>query len=577
MDLINQNLVMYCKSVILLLLSLSVLTGRSYTQEVEKMLQAKPVAFSGNLSVTSIFYNARGIPNRYLPFNYVITGSPVLSIFGIQVPVTLTIGKQQSSFTQPFNQFGLSPSYKWVTVHAGYRNLFFSPYTLAGHTFLGAGVELNPGKFRLAAIYGQFNKATLQDTAQSLLFSNLSYKRTGMSARIGYGTENNFFDLIVLKAKDDASSLPVSKGFADSSGIAPAENAVAGYALRFTFLNKRLTLESNGAFSLYTHDINAPKVEDSSFEKGVERLNSLATARTSSELYGAIDAALRYKTRNFSLKLQYRHIDPGYQSMGAYFLNNDLENYTIAPAFMAWKRRIRFSGSLGIQHDDLSKQKRAKASKVIGSANLSADISQQLSVDVNYSNYSINQTVKTIRFADSLKVVQSSSQLSFSPRYTITGSSISHTIAFAANLSNARELNPAREDSLNGDIDTYNYLLNYQLSFVPQLASVSVSFNHTQLKSRSLTDGSDGVTLGVSKSWLKNKLNLSASSGWLLSKRNEEKGRIINGALQCRYNFINRHMLRITAYYTDSRPNNPTPSYPKYSETRAEIGYGFSL
>lgn len=567
---------MYCKPVILLLL-LGGLTSRSLAQDVEKMLAAKPVVFSGSLNVTSIFYNAKGIPNRYLPFNYVITGSPVLSIYGFQVPVTFTIGKQQSNFTQPFNQFGLSPTYKWVTLHAGYRNLFFSPYTLAGHTFLGAGFELNPGKLRLAAIYGQFNKATIGDTAQSLLFSSASYKRTGMSARIGYGTENNFVDLIVLKAKDHAGSLPVSKGFADSSGMAPAENTVAGYALRFTFFKNRLSFESNGALSLYTHDINAPKLEDSAFEKGVKELNSLTTARTSSELYGAIDAALRYKTRNFSLKLQYRYIDPGYQSMGAYFLNNDLENYTIAPAFMLWKRRIRFSGSLGIQHDDLSKQKRAKANKVIGSANLSADISERLSVDVNYSNYSINQTVKTIRFADSLKVVQSSTQLSFSPRYTITGTSLSHTIAFAANLSKARELNPAREDSLNSDIDTYNYLLSYQLNFIPQLASLSVSFNHTELKSSFLTDGNDGVTLGLSKSWLKNKLNVSASGGWLLSKRNEEKGRIINGALQCRYNFINRHTLRITAYYTDSQPNNPTPTYPKYTETRAEIGYGFSL
>src|SRR5687767_2715688 len=125
---------MDCKPVILLLLLSGVLTGRSFAQDVEKMLGAKPVAFSGGLNVTSIFYNAKGIPNRYLPFNYVITGSPVLSIYGFQVPVTFTIGKQQSSFTQPFNQFGLSPTYKWVTLHAGYRNLFFSPYTLAGHT-----------------------------------------------------------------------------------------------------------------------------------------------------------------------------------------------------------------------------------------------------------------------------------------------------------------------------------------------------------------------------------------------------------------------------------------------------------
>lgn len=72
------------------------------------------------------------LPDRYLPFNYVITGAPVLSLYGMQIPVSFVIGRQQSSFTQPFNQFELSPSYKWVTVHAGYRNLTFSPYTLTG-------------------------------------------------------------------------------------------------------------------------------------------------------------------------------------------------------------------------------------------------------------------------------------------------------------------------------------------------------------------------------------------------------------------------------------------------------------
>ena len=565
------------KQLTLLWFPLFLLAGKGYTQQVERMLHARPVEISGSVNVTSIFYNARGIPNRYLPFNYVISGSPVLSIYGMQIPVSFVIGKQQSNFTQPFNQFGMSPTYKWITVHAGYRSLVFSPYTLAGHTFLGAGLELNPGKFRFAAIYGQFNKATSLDTAQSLYFSNFSYKRTGMSVRIGYGTENSHFDLIGLKAKDIPGSLKISKGLADSSGITPAENTVAGYSFRLGFWQQRITLESNGAISLYTNDVNAPRIDDSSYDKDVKDLNKLVHVRTSSEAYGAIDASIRYKTKDLSVRLQYRRVDPGYQSMGAYFLNNDLESYTIAPAFMALKRRLRFSGSLGFQRDDLSKSKRARANKVIGSANLSADCSDRFGVDLSYSNYSVNQTVKTIRFADSLKVVQSSSQMSFTPRYTIPGASVSQTIVFSANLSKAKELNPGREDSVNGDINTDNYMLNYQLNFVAEQASAFISLNHTKMKSQILTDGNDGVTLGLSKSLLKNKLNLSASGGWLFSKRNEEKGRVITGSFQCRYNFIGRHMLRITAYYTGSRPDHPTPLYPDYSETRAEVGYGFSF
>ena len=259
------------------------------------------------------------------------------------------------------------------------------------------------------------------DTAQRLYFSNFTYKRTGMAFRVGYGTENNYFDLIALKAKDDPASLKINKGLIDSSGIAPAENTVAGYNMHFSFWHRRLTLESNGAVSLYTNDVNTPRLQDSSFEKGVKSFSNLATLRTGSELFGAVDAALRYKLKNFSVKLQYRHVDAGFQSMGAYFLNNDLENYTIAPSFMALKRKLRFSGSFGILRDDLASKKRARANKIIGSANLSADITERLGIDGNYSNYSVSQTVKTIRFADSLKVVQSSSQLSVTPRYTIPG------------------------------------------------------------------------------------------------------------------------------------------------------------
>ncbi|MEO5681562.1 MAG: hypothetical protein ABIQ88_02915 [Chitinophagaceae bacterium] len=568
---------MYRASLIFHYLLFFFFCSRSFSQQVEKMLASKPVAVSGNISVTGIFYNASGIPNRYLPFNYVISGTPVLSLYGFQIPVSFVIGKQQSNFTQPFNQFGLSPSYKWLTLHAGYRNLVFSPYTLAGHTFLGAGVELNPGKFRFAAIYGQFNKATLLDTAQQLYFSNFAYKRTGMAVRVGYGTENNYFDIIGLKAKDDPASLKIRKGLIDSSGIAPAENTVAGYNLRLSFWHNRITLESNAAVSLYTNDINSPELQDSSFDKEAKQVRHLATVRSASELFGAVDASLRYKIKNFSVKFQYRHVDAGFQSMGAYFLNNDLENYTIAPAFTLLQRKLRFSGSLGIQRDDLADKKRARANKVIGSANASADFTERLGIDASYSNYSVSQTVKTIRFADSLKVVQSSSQLSVTPRYTIPGAAIAHTFVFSANLSKVKELNPMRADSLNGDINMYNYLLNYQVNLVKQMASVYVSFNHTELKSPLLKDGNNGVTLGLSKNALKNALTLAASGGWLLSKRNDEKGRIITGSLQCRYQFFRRHQFRVSAYYTDSKPDNPAPAYPHYTETRAEVGYGFSL
>jgi hypothetical protein len=546
-------------------------------QQVEQMLHAKAVVVSGNFDVTAIFYHANGISDRYVPFNYVVTGTPILSIYGWQIPFSFIIGKQQSNFTQPFNQFGLSPSYKWLRIHAGYRSLNFSPFTLAGHTFLGAGIELNPAKFRFAALYGQFNKATSLDTAQSLYFSNFSYKRSGMAVKIGYGTQNNFIDLIALKARDDPGSIKTNKSVIDSIGIAPAENLVTGYNLHLTIWKQHLSLESNGALSLYTDDINSTGIQDSSYNNDVKKLSNITHIKTSSELFGAIEAAIRYRMKNFSIRLQYRHIDPGYQSMGAYFLNNDLQSYTIAPSFILFKNRMRCSGSLGIQKDDLAHTKRARSKKIIGSASLTAEITRMFGLDFSFSNYSINQLVKTIRFADSLKLVESSRQFSISPRYIIPGPTLAHSLVFSANINQARELNPARRDSLNGDINTGNYVLNYQLNFMESNASLFISLNQTQMKTNQLTDANMGAILGGSKSWKKGKITFSMSGGYLISKRNEQKGRILTGSLQGRYNIYKKHALHLTAYYTGNTPNQPTAYYPKYSETRIEAGYGFSF
>lgn len=566
-----------CYFAIVCMLCLTAVATLSTAQRIEQMVHAKPVILSGSLDATGIFYHASGITPRYPSFNYVVTGSPVIALYGWNIPFSFVIGKEQNSFSQPFNQFGASPSYKWITIHAGYRNLTFSPYTLAGHTFLGGGVELNPGKFRFAAIYGEFNRATSLDTAQRLYFSNFSYRRTGMAVKIGYGGANNYFDVIVLKAKDDPSSLKLGKSTVDSLGISPAENTVTGYTLHLSFWKQLLSLESNGALSLYTADVNAPRIQDSSYDKDVKKVSGLVTVRNSSELYGAFDFALRYRVRNFSARLQYRHIDPGYQSMGAYFLNNDLESYTVAPSLTLFRSRLRFSGSLGLQKDDLAGNKRARSHKTIGSANLSAEITDRLGADLSFSNYSINQTVKTLRFADSLKVVESSRQFSFSPRYTIPGATISHSFLASANISQARELNPARTDSLGGDINTYNYLLNYQLALTQQQAAFTLCLNHTEMKGNGLTDGNMGATLGGSKTWGKGKIVLSANAGYLLSKRNEEKGRILTGSLQLRYKLFKGQALHLMAYYTDNTPDHPTSYYPKYTETRAEAGYGFSF
>ena len=76
-----------------------------------------------------------------------------MKIYGVEIPFSLTVSEQERSFRQPFNQFGITPTYKWAKAHLGYSNLTWSPFTWSGQTVLGGGVELNPGKFRFGMRY----------------------------------------------------------------------------------------------------------------------------------------------------------------------------------------------------------------------------------------------------------------------------------------------------------------------------------------------------------------------------------------------------------------------------------------
>src|SRR5258706_5068660 len=76
-------------------------------QDLETIAKQKPVTFSGSASARLLFYSAKGIADRRKPFSYVLTGSPVLSFYGVTVPLYFVYSEQERSFRQPFNQFRL--------------------------------------------------------------------------------------------------------------------------------------------------------------------------------------------------------------------------------------------------------------------------------------------------------------------------------------------------------------------------------------------------------------------------------------------------------------------------------------
>jgi len=173
------------------------------SQDLTQIRTQKPVVVRGALSTTAHFYNIEGKNTNRDPFNYLISGNVDLTVYGINLPFSFMYSGQNLAYTQPFNRFGISPQYKWIKTHFGYRSMNFSSYTLAGHSFMGAGAELNPGKFRLAGVYGRFKQKTLPNTSNPL-DTLYAPTRKGYSIKIGVGSAKNYFDLIYLSIADDS-------------------------------------------------------------------------------------------------------------------------------------------------------------------------------------------------------------------------------------------------------------------------------------------------------------------------------------------------------------------------------------
>jgi hypothetical protein len=572
---ISYGKIQFYLSIILI----SALWHHAAAQDLEQIRHEKKLQLMGGIDARAIFYNANGIAPRYLPFNYLITGTPVLSVYGVQVPVYFSFSRQQSAVTQPFNQFGLSPTYKNLTIHAGYRNLQYSPFTLAGHTFLGGGADYRPGKWRLGGMYGRFNKATVLDTLQGIYIENFSYKRTGYALKAGYGTEQNFFDLIILHGKDHTGSAPLSeKSFLDSLKITPAENFVNGFHTRLMLIKNKLFFESDGALSLYTTDIRTSPVEDSTIQKKIRFYENFTTINYSTEIYGAFQASLTYRVKAMSLRLQYRYVEPNYKSMGAYFLNNDLENLTINPTFMLGEGKVRFTGSLGLQRDNLQKLKGSTSNRVIGAANISAELNEYLGADLSYTNFSNTQRARTVRFADSLRVAQTTQNLSFSPRYMKSNALHSHSVMLSYNYNQFQEYNAQRALEFSGnDIITQTWFATYQHGFLASRSSLFGTLNYARLGNNLIEDTNSGLTIGGSKILLSNKLMLSASSSYLWSKRNGERGRILNESLQARYGLDAHNTLNFMLIFLGNYPETASELMRKFTELRVEIGYAYNF
>lgn len=529
--------------------------------------RTKSWVIRGEVNISTGFYRMTGLDaprGQMLPWGF--TGKLTLaSKSGWIIPITGIYSSQSNRFRQPYNQVGASPVFKEkLILHAGYRNVYFSPLTLAGHTFLGGGAELQQKKLRLGFVYGKFNRAIEYNLAQPDIIPY--FKRTGFAARAGFGTKVSFLDLIVMKVADDVNSINT---LPEEQAVSPAENLVVGLSSRIR-IKKKFTFEMDGSTSVFTRDTRAEAISDFVSIPYYDVIKKVFVPRISTQLSTAFQTAIGYRARHFNGRLQYKRIEPDFKTMGAYYFQNDIESYTASPNLTLFKSKLKLNTSIGLQHDNLLNQKKAQTNRLIGSVALVYAPDENLSLDAFYSNYGITQKAGYMPIIDTLRISQNNRTLSANGIYMKMGETTVKTFTATAIYQELQDLNS--HTSAFNENKNWNYSVSYTYQDLVSDFDFSLNYSYTLTKAEDLNSLFHGPTLSLNKRTLKSKnMLLSANAGYMFSEQNIyefiEKGGVLNASASVSYTLFEHHNLSLNWSIIKSTGGQA------FSENRGSVAY----
>jgi len=355
-------------------------------QDLGGIGKQKPFDISGGISAFGSMYTTDLSDPRLAPFSWGLSGRLNLSIYDMQVPLSFIFSEKERSFRQPFNQFGLSPRYKWATAHIGHRSMAFSELTMSGQRFFGGGLELTPGKFRFAAMYGQLRKEIFADTTTDVI-EEPAFLRKGMAVKVGGGTLANHVDVVLFSAKDEYDAIALANGrYGDAQ---PEENLVLGVGVAKQ-LSKSLQWQLDAAGSLH----NVGTVPDERTGDQADVANNydsfLFNVDPRTRRGTALKTGISYNVRGTTFSANYDRIEPLFQSLGNYFFMRDVENYRGSMGTGLFKQKLRLTVSLGLQTNNIKESLAMRTQRTIGSASLTYNSGKVVTTSLNWSNFEAN-------------------------------------------------------------------------------------------------------------------------------------------------------------------------------------------
>lgn len=501
-------------------LSILVVALQTHAQNLEKIGKKDMLKVSGGLNYTSVLYSANRIPNRRQPHTYFVNGNITASILDISLPFNFSYSNNQLNYTQQYNIQSFNPTYKWIKGYAGITSMNFSQYTQANHIFAGGGVELTPKNFKFAALYGRFKKATEFDFENNSDI-NMAYKRMGWGGYAGYEKGGHGIKMIYFSAKDDVKSL----SFAPiNTNVTPMENTVVS-VIGKTTLYKSITFEGEYALSGMTRNLNSPNDLDAPQKN---KMPLFFSTNATSQFYSAYKGSINYHYQIFGISFNYERVNPDYKTLGAYYFNNDFENFTLAPTLTLLKGKLNLAANTGLQKNNLDNSKLNTTKRWVGSINASFAPNQKWNFNGSYSNFSsfTKQRPQTDPFyrntLDTLNFYQLSQNAMGSATYNFGKTNYKHNLMLTANYQVTGQnqgaiANPGAFGT-NADIKLPSTVTNITGGHTVQFVKTKTGLNTAININKSALTGFDivyyGPNINISQAFYKNLLRVTIGSSY---------------------------------------------------------------
>ncbi len=539
------------KTISILLYLLCVTITAAQNIDIGTIGKGQALKLSGGISTNSIFYTSNQNTGREA-FTYFVQGNVNVGFYQFSMPISYSYSNQgsQLDFQVPFkfNRLSLHPKYKWIQAHIGDVSMTFSPYTLSGHLFTGGGVELTPkGNFKISAMTGRFLKAT-EDDADARTIP--AFSRYGYGLKLEYDKDKYKVGFTGFYAKDQLNSISMVP---EDKGVTPKENLVLSFAGGYKLL-ENLQLNAEYAATAITQDLRAETIETG---QGVTGL--LFDNRASTEYHNALKVGFDYSFLKSSVGIAYERIDPGYQTLGAYFFNNDFENITLNTSTTFFNDKLNLAFNIGYQRDNLERQKEQATNRTVGAVNATYTASETLSLTASYSNFSTFTNARVNQFEtinDDNLLDNADEQFDYTQLSQNANLSLNYIISKKANLQQNLNLNYALADVSNeqggvvriGDASTFhNVNASYTIGFPKRRLNVTTALNGT-LNTIGREDATTwGPTLGVNKKFFENALNAGFATSYNTSQGMASQTSVANIRLNASYLYKEKHNFNVNA------------------------------